>query len=229
MAIVKNFIGGLSGRVGDKIYRNFNGKIVVSSAPTKYVIPNDPESVARREKFLFISKIASAVLKNFIIKNLWAKANIKCISPYHKFIKINRPIVDNSYNVSFLRLIPNDCMNVKVSVKSILISKNEIVVEIFPLSNSLNLSIVKAPIISVQGVLFFMNADKPNKEKFLAFPVSSDDVKSALDEVLTFNIKLDGEVLVHFDSYPLKKALLCMIMKTYSGEPFHVSNSFTGE
>jgi len=229
MAILKNFPGSLSGRIGDKIYRNVNGKIIVTSAPEKYKSLNTPEAIERREKFLFISKTASAVTQNYIIKNFWAKSKIKCTTPFQKFINVNHSKVTKDYNLSSLSLLPDNISDFNIDINNIIISKKEILIQLNAISKEQNLSIEIAPKISLQGIIFFMDPNAEMKDKFQIFPICSEDINSVLDEVLNFKITFNGIIPVLFERIPIKQVLLFMVVKNFGGFPFHISNQISIE
>jgi len=228
MAILRNFPGNLSGRIGDKIYRTVNGRTIVSAVPEKREPLNTPEAIVRREKFLFLAKTGSAATQNFIIKSLWAKSYPRNLTAYQKFIKSNYPWVNKDYNIEGMHLLPDGCADFQVSVKNISISNIEILVNLHALTKGQNLSTDIAPKASVQGILLFMNPEAEMEDRFQTFSVSSDDIDSVLDEEMNFIIKPGGLIPVYFEKFPVKKVLLCMVLKSLNGVPINKSTTFSG-
>jgi hypothetical protein len=66
MAILKKnwLISGLSGRVGDLLFKNRKGKIIVMQRPNKPTKPPSEKQLANRARFARASRFSSAIRKN---------------------------------------------------------------------------------------------------------------------------------------------------------------------
>ena len=73
--ILNSTFGKISGKIGDCVIRNINGKSFASRRPLNYKAPNDPQSVARRNKFGITTKFSSCLTKNPFLKELWLNYN----------------------------------------------------------------------------------------------------------------------------------------------------------
>jgi hypothetical protein len=90
MAIIKpNIIGGISGKIDDKIVRHRYGKYVLYSKPISYNISQSLASVQNRSKFGETVKFARLLNSIPEIVFAWKSSKIRGINPYQKIIKHN--------------------------------------------------------------------------------------------------------------------------------------------
>lgn len=107
MAIVKSkVIGSVSGKLGDLVFRQMNGKTFVSVRPKKYKSTKSTRAKNVRNGFKEINKFASTVNKDEIIKKIWMQSNAKGRSAYTKIIKANLDISKDGINASNI-FLPN--------------------------------------------------------------------------------------------------------------------------
>jgi hypothetical protein len=79
-------LGRISGRVGNVVFRNMNGKTYVSARPSSFKSPNTREAVGRRERFRTTALLSRCVVKEEFMKELWSKAKFK-MRPYNAAFK----------------------------------------------------------------------------------------------------------------------------------------------
>lgn len=94
--INKNIFGSVSGRVGNLVFRKFNGKTVVSSRPDKYKKSNSPLAISARERFAAVVKLASSVSKIPQLAEVWRSSTLKGVSPYMKILNANLALTNTS-------------------------------------------------------------------------------------------------------------------------------------
>ncbi len=92
MGIIKdNYLGRLSGKIGDVCYRDFKDKTVVASLPKRN--KNDhPNCKAPKKRFGHTSRLASFVNKIPPIKKVWEMADRGSFSAYHSLMRANTNI-----------------------------------------------------------------------------------------------------------------------------------------
>ena len=80
--------GNLSGKCGDFVYRNLNGKTVVCSRPGPQKKSMDPCVIARRNRFKLANKLGSALGSIPAMKCIWNQFGIKKnITAHNKMVK----------------------------------------------------------------------------------------------------------------------------------------------
>ncbi len=89
MGVIKgNFLLRVSGKVGDKSYRDFRDKIVVASLPKRD--KNDhPNCAAPKKRFGHTSPLASYVNKIPALQKLWQVAGSSSFSAFHSLMRSN--------------------------------------------------------------------------------------------------------------------------------------------
>ncbi len=60
--LTKAVLGRVSGRLGDTVFRQRNGKNILGTRPSHYAPPDDQGSIDRRARFKFSAKLAQADL-----------------------------------------------------------------------------------------------------------------------------------------------------------------------
>lgn len=79
----------ISGKSGNHVFRQMNGKTFYSIRPYKYNISQSEKARSSRSNFSLAVKFARLVNSEPILKLVWKKAKVKGTSPYHKIIKYN--------------------------------------------------------------------------------------------------------------------------------------------
>jgi hypothetical protein len=90
MGILRNgILGDLSGKIGDFVFRNRDGKVVVSVLPGTYKVNNSKKAVDSRENFSVSTQLSKALIKDALLKKIWATAQIEGKKAYNRIIKYN--------------------------------------------------------------------------------------------------------------------------------------------
>ena len=97
----QSVIGKLSGKLGDLVFRQINGKTFVSTRPKNYKPTKSKKAISNRNSFSQINLFASTINKNETLKQIWQTAKIDALSAYTKITKTN------------LKLSLNDGINIK--------------------------------------------------------------------------------------------------------------------
>jgi hypothetical protein len=88
----QSVIGKLSGKLGNVVFRQLNGKTFISVRPVKYK-PTKSELAANvRSGFVQINLFASTINKDPILKSIWQVTKINARSAYTKILKANLEI-----------------------------------------------------------------------------------------------------------------------------------------
>lgn len=90
--LIKNIFGGLSGSLGNKIFRYRYGKIVAYQKPIKHRVSKSEASIQARKQFALTVAFAKKVNSIPALAKIWRNAKISGTSAYHKIIKHNNKL-----------------------------------------------------------------------------------------------------------------------------------------
>ena len=92
--ITKNVIGNISGTLGNMVFRNIGGKVIIYTRPHNQKISYTDKSVKNRGKFGMASLLSTNALQLPGIKEVWNSSNLGGRSAYTKIIKFNAKSVE---------------------------------------------------------------------------------------------------------------------------------------
>lgn len=96
MATLKRqFLGQLSGTLGDTVHRIRNGKPVVSLRPGKYKISKSEAAKKGRNTFALSVAFAKAINNISELKQIWQIAKLEGFIAYNRIIKYNKKIINS--------------------------------------------------------------------------------------------------------------------------------------
>ncbi|MCB9210973.1 MAG: hypothetical protein H6609_16525 [Ignavibacteriales bacterium] len=121
----QSVIGKLSGKLGDLVFRQMNGKTFISTRPKNYKPTKSKKAVSNRNSFSQINLFASTINKNETLKHIWLNAKIDAQSAYTKITKTN------------LKLSLND----GIDIKNIIVPKSKLFIDIIISLNKSDLKI----------------------------------------------------------------------------------------
>ncbi|MFA5012425.1 MAG: hypothetical protein WC644_10805 [Ignavibacteria bacterium] len=103
--------GKISGKCGDFVFRNYNGRTIVCARQGKQKKSNDPAVLARRSKFKLANKLGSTLVRHPAMKSIWNQfGGDKKLKAYNKMVKEFYPHVTGSdiyYTFHMCPFIPN--------------------------------------------------------------------------------------------------------------------------
>ncbi len=92
--ITKSVIGNISGTLGNMVFRNIGGKVIIYTRPHNQKISYTEKSVKNRGKFGMASLLSTNALQLPGIKEVWNSSNLEGRSAYTKIIKFNAKSVE---------------------------------------------------------------------------------------------------------------------------------------
>lgn len=123
----KQVLGMPKGRVGEVVYRNVNGKTVISEYVANIKISKSKDSVRNRTKFAVCTDFAVAASSIIPINKLWKNSSAPGRSAYTKLIKANVKLVDDKKPTSASVITPQD--GLPLFLISVTVNNASIVVE----------------------------------------------------------------------------------------------------
>ena len=93
--ITKSVIGNISGTLGNMVFRNIGGKVIIYTRPHNQKISYTEKSVKNRGKFGMASLLSTNAMQLPGIKEVWNSSNLGGRSAYTKIIKFNAKSVES--------------------------------------------------------------------------------------------------------------------------------------
>lgn len=103
----EQLLGKVSGKLGNLVYRNINGKTFISVRPPKYNVTNTKESRKVKKGFKNLIAFASFVNKIPELKKVWSKREVKGVRAYNKIFSHNSSFVKAEFIDTFFKIIPD--------------------------------------------------------------------------------------------------------------------------
>lgn len=138
MAIInKRIIGTPTGKIGNIVYRNINGKVFASSRPDKYNASQSKAAKSNRNRFRTVIAFCKYVNSIPELKSIWKVAQVNSFTSFNKLVKLNIHHVSES-NLSLKNIItpPTAPHQIYFYVKEFSLTDKKINFS-FSLSNSL--------------------------------------------------------------------------------------------
>jgi hypothetical protein len=112
MAIVKNPLFRLSGKIGGIVYRQCGNKTVAARAPRFYNHSKSPETIAREKRFRLAAQVSGAIYSDNILKQIWQKEHPGVRNICNKITQFIYGLLDSGNPVEINSLIPGGGLEV---------------------------------------------------------------------------------------------------------------------
>jgi len=221
MARISNYLGKISGKVGDVVYKSVHGKSYVCSVPSKYTAAMDPESIKRRSVFRFVNNFCSALNSILIIREIWKK-KAHNMSAFNFMIKLNYKNISES-GVEHSLLSPQ-IYHFKFDVKEKSIEGLKIKITVLPLTNRSYIFSNIEGRINALGVMILEEPDSLLTNKYAFIPLQSAEIETRLNTELEFVFQLNDVQAESIEKYPVRKFVFNLITVEKTGNPVKISD-----
>ncbi len=226
----KSVIGKLRGAVGDVVFRQRNGKVFVSRKPQSFIPGTDKDSVERRLKFAFSSKLSSAIYSLPDLASLWRQAAPHGRSVYHFIVQTNIALVDPYAVTECTTITPPQTSSwagsgFAIDCTSFAISPDAITVEFATLGNSTGIDLGREQNAKLACVLCLTNPIDKSLPEYQFISCVSEPKQIVLGDPLVFSIPLTGTDTAKVRSYEDKKLLCAMITLDAEYKPVRYSGT----
>jgi hypothetical protein len=213
MAKVKGFFLNISGKMGDMVIRERDGK----QHAYLYEKSNKPRSknVQRSNGKMGLSvPFSSAVNKIRTLKTAWKNSAVEGKDAYRKMISLNIKKAKPGYDISDCLLVPV-IEKFETEITLIEFSENNLKVRtgIYPGK------IIGNKRISVQGVLQLTEPADKYPDEFIFIPVFTSDKDFVKDMPMEFESTFSSQDSQLIKVYKTRKLLLNICLKDLQGEP----------
>jgi hypothetical protein len=209
MAKIKNQV--ISGKLGNVIYKTFNGKPYVIAAPEI----KESQSEAHldcKQAFGICGKLGASMSKIKVLRDHWEKSDVDAYSVRNKFSKINYTRILRLKNLSGVTLI-YDSNPHPVNLTEYNFSPDGLtcMFKVSPVNNT-------CKEISMQGIVYLADPKEPGCDKYLSFPFVSANYTPVNGEDYTISARFTSQDAEKVKIYNIKNILLNLAFKNMQGE-----------
>jgi len=104
--IVSSVIGKLKGRSGEFVFRNEQGKNIMSLFPKTINVSKTPQALRARSNFAVTIKLAKSINSSPVLKEIWTLAKIEGYNSFQKIIKNNVKLAKNGSATASNKITP---------------------------------------------------------------------------------------------------------------------------
>jgi len=226
MAEIKNkLFGELSGKFGDIVYRQRNGKNYISRRPKTYSTPQNESFVERSNKFKMSSRIAAVINSVDALKNIWENVKPPNISVYNYLISKNYNASGVNSLLGNMIIVPNSEVGVRLASSEI--QADKLIIALEPLTESARIDPTIEKKIQIILVLFM---DEPINTNLPSFNISSMiSVQKDFDLTtsISFEVMIPTSVSEKMNQYQNKNAFATVVTFDENNTLIKHSDSFT--
>ncbi len=222
----KQVIGKLSGTIGDLVFRQRNGKNIISSRPKSPKPTNDPKVLARRSKFKLSVQLAKSINSIPQLSEQWKAKAPEGFSPFNYMVKFNYDFIDPDSIPGLIYMSP--VRGFDVNNPSVTFNADSIAVNVDAIGNNDIIDINNETSVILAAVLYLDNPSDENSAPNFFISLASNSQSLVTDTALTFNMSLSDIEAQVIAIYQDKKPFLALLTLDGEGKVVHNSNTFTG-
>jgi hypothetical protein len=219
--------GGVSGKMGDVVYKNRNGNTIVCARPRERISPLSELEIGLHAKFGLAGKISGAINSIAILKQIWKPTYKNGLSSYNVIFKNNYKIV-NIKNIRGPVLIA-PVFGFNLTEPSIKVGGAKVVIECEPMDIGSGFDTKAEKFVIAAGVIVL---EKPLAERIPSYDVLPfKSLKQTFNpkEALRTVIDITGGPLRLFQSYGLNKVYAVLVTTDETGNPVRYSGTFSSQ
>lgn len=229
MAILNSTFGNIRGKVGGYIFKQINGKTIISARPNNVKIDLSPASVNRRNKFKMSSMFSSCLAKNPLLKKLWLDSeNSGSRSAFQIISKHIYPYVSHNDISSNPRIAPGFA-GLMFETDNISVKKDSLSVNINPVPESQQKYHPALELASHIKMAAFIKASDPFDnclEPFRFFNLESEIVQYNPDNNTNISISYNDSFQIYLDDYFEHRFFIIFFALDFTGNLLSFSNTF---
>jgi hypothetical protein len=225
--LINSLFGGLSGKLGDVVYRKRGGKTIVARRPSARQSPLTEKEILGHKIFGLTGKISKAINGIELLKYFWHPISAKNQSIYHVIFKKNYAIVRIEDFPSYILLTPSQGFN--LINPSLYPGESNLVIECKSLGERSEFDTQVEKYVAVAGIVVMKD---PTIENISPYQVMSFKSKKYLfypNDYLSINLEFTGGQLEIYESYSVKKVFAVFVTMDEEERPVQHSLTFTSE
>ncbi len=186
----------ISGKTGNKVFRQMNGKTFYSIRPDTYNISQSKKAKESRSNFGLVVKFAKIINEQPLLKMIWSKAKINGTTSYHRIIKHNIKYVKESQLSVFNLITPE---GEYFPLKSYVISDDSIILQLK--TDAIAQTSLSLFPFSLLSIVYLFEPKKKSHEENLLLSFSTDFLKVLNKDSNSIAITIPENILSHFSRY----------------------------
>ena len=209
----KQVLGRVSGALGDIVFRERDGKNVVSLRPSNFSTPQDPASIARRARFLMAVKLCASINSNPKLKSLWDPAVTPGLSVMNHLVKTNYVNVTPDDINDPMQVVPTGGFG--ITATSVDKTAEQVLIDLQAIGTTSGIDIAVEKKLQIQMILFLKGpVIVENTAPYSFITLSSDVLSTSLTLPLTFTAPLMSNQGLLFNQYQESKVFFSLITMT---------------
>jgi hypothetical protein len=227
MAIVTGIFGSISGRVGNIVYRNRNGKIIAATLPAERSTKKNEREIENEKMFGLTGIIAKTINSLDLLKYFWHPVRAKNQSTYNVIFKKNYGMLDIE-NLSGTVLLTSG-EGFGLINPSLYPGESNIVIECKALGDRSAFDTNAEKYVAAAGIIVFKKPIIKNIPMFYAVPFKSKKYLFYPNDYISINLEFAGSELMIFESYSIKKVFAVFVTLDEDERPVQHSMTFTSK
>lgn len=223
--LTKQVLGRVSGKVGDVLFRQRDGKNIVGVNPVSFMPGTDPQSIERRNKFALCSKFSVSVNRITELNFFWKNVTPEGLIPSNYIFRKNYPYAQPDSISQSAVIVPD--YGFSVTTSSVTIDPSSIDLQL----NSIGTANQIDPLVEVNcRLVLVLSLTSPTTEILHPYSfISLVSSVTALDLVnpISFTITPDSSVVKQISDYQSYFAYFSLITLDSDNLPVHYSSTFT--
>lgn len=186
----------ISGKSGNAVFRQMNGKTFYSIRPDSYNISQSVKAKESRNNFALAVKFTKEVNKHPALKLVWKRAKLKGTTSYHRIIKHNIKFIKENRLSVFNIIAPE---GEYFPLKSYVISDDSIILELT--SGDIKQSSLFQFPFSLFAVVYLFEPKKKSYEDNLVFSFSTDFSEVLRKDSNSIAVTIPENIHSYFSKY----------------------------
>jgi len=225
MAKLKNqFLGKVSGKLGDIVFRNTRKTNYLSSRPSSFNVPMDEDAINRRGKFAISGKLSSILISVPELKQIWLQQIPSDANIHNYLVKTFYPLLDGNGLNENISITPP--MGFIAQPNQIEVTTEMINVTIKAISNRSGINPEVEKSVKLFSIVSLDSPSVKNLMQYTLIPLNSENVALSLDNDLLFTIPLTNQISNLMDKYTNRLMLFCLVTFDMDNNPINYSATF---
>jgi hypothetical protein len=225
--LINSLFGGLSGKLGDVVYRKRGGKTIVARRPSARQSPLSEREILGQKIFGLTGKIAKTINAIELLKYFWHRVAAKNQSSYHLIFKKNYAIVRMEDFPSYIYLTPSQGFN--LINPALYPGESNLVIECKALGDHDAFDTLVEKYVAVAGIVVMKDPTEENIPQYEVMAFKSKKYLFYPYDYLSLNLEFTGGQLAKYESYSIKKVFAVFVTMDEEERPVQHSITFTSE
>jgi hypothetical protein len=225
--LLGNPFGSISGKVGDYVYKNVNGKTIVCKLPSKRTTPRTKQELEQQSKFALIGKIAKKINSIAILKHFWKPTYNNGQSSYNAIFKNNYNLLNIKDLSGPILMAPSGGFN--LNGPSIRAGKTDLLISCKSIEEYSKFNPKVEKYLCAAGIILLKSPTHEGMPIFNEIAFQSKKQLFYLNKELILDLGLTGAPLLLFQEYSIKKVYAVFVTMDENENPVQHSATFENE